>query len=123
MARLVIANNWAWLVADYFHFVAFSRLMGGALGRFLIRRRNVFANRLMPTAVGDRRCLTGSGDRPLTAGAADPGGASGERRVAARHRLCVGLAAGDLGRPRDVRRQAGDAVVAHLDIACLCKEL
>ena len=58
VARLVIANTWAWPVDDDFHFVAFSRLMGGALGRFLIRRRNVFVNRVMPAAVGDRSCLT-----------------------------------------------------------------
>ena len=58
MARLVIANTWAWPVGDDFHFVAFSRLMGGPLGRFLITRRNLFVNRVMPAAVGDRRCLT-----------------------------------------------------------------
>ena len=58
VARLVIANTWAWPVDDDFHFVAFSRLMGGALGRFLITRRNLFVNRVMPAAVGDRRCLT-----------------------------------------------------------------
>jgi len=32
--------------------------MGGLLGRFLITRRNLFVNRVMPVAVGDRRCLT-----------------------------------------------------------------
>ena len=58
VARLVLANTWAWPVADDFHFVAFSRLMGGALGRFLITRRNLLVNRVMPAAVGDRTCLT-----------------------------------------------------------------
>ena len=58
VVRLVIANTWAWPVDDDFHFVAFSRLMGGVLGRFLITRRNLFVNRVMPAAVGNRSCLT-----------------------------------------------------------------
>ena len=58
VARLVIVNTWAWPVDNDLHFVAFSRLMGGALGRFLITRRNLFVNRVMPAAVGDRSCLT-----------------------------------------------------------------
>ena len=58
VARLVIANTWAWPVDNDLHFVAFSRLMGGLLGRFLITRRNLFVNRVMPAAVGDRSCLT-----------------------------------------------------------------
>ena len=32
--------------------------MGGVLGRFLITRRNLFVNRVMPAAVGNRSCLT-----------------------------------------------------------------
>ena len=58
VARLVIVNTWAWPVDNDLHFVAFSRLMGGLLGRFLITRRNLFVNRVMPAAVGDRSCLT-----------------------------------------------------------------
>ena len=48
---------------------------------------------------------------PLPAGAAESGGAGGVRGASPLHRRRVGLAARDLGRPREVRRQAGAAVV------------
>lgn len=45
---LVILNSWAWSVRGDPHFEAFSRIMGGPLGRLLIRRFNVFVRLLMP---------------------------------------------------------------------------
>lgn len=52
---LVIGNTWAWPVADDPHFVRFSRLMGGSLGGFAIRRFNAFVNVLIPLGTRRRR--------------------------------------------------------------------
>ena len=111
VARLVIANTWAWPVDDDFHFVAFSRLMGGLLGRFLITRRNLFVNRVMPAAVGDRSCLTAEVMDHYRQALPTPAARACVRGAPPVHRRRVGLAAGDLGRAREVRRQAGAAVV------------
>ncbi len=45
---LVIANTWAWPVNGDAHFELFSRLMGGLVGRELIRRFNLFVNAVIP---------------------------------------------------------------------------
>jgi len=58
VARLVIMNTWMWPVDDDRYYVAFSRIMGGAVGRFLIRRANLFARVVMKRSYGDRRRLT-----------------------------------------------------------------
>lgn len=58
MARLVIMNTWMWPVDDDRYYIAFSRMMGGAIGRFLIRRLNLFARTVMKHSYGDRRRLT-----------------------------------------------------------------
>jgi len=58
VARLVILNTWMWPVAEEPHFVMFSRLVGGSLGRFLIRRFNFFVRVIMRQAYGERRRLT-----------------------------------------------------------------
>lgn len=47
-ARFVIGNTWAWPVAGDLHFEWFSKAMGGAIGRLLIRRFNLFVNLLVP---------------------------------------------------------------------------
>lgn len=52
---LVIGNTWAWPVADDPHFVRFSKLMGGRLGGFAIRRFNAFVNVLIPLGTRRRR--------------------------------------------------------------------
>lgn len=44
---LVITNTWLWPVKGTFHYEAFSRFMGGAVGRFLIQRYNFFVKVLM----------------------------------------------------------------------------
>ena len=56
--RLVIANTWCWPVGDDFHFKSFSFLMSSWFGQYLIRHRNLFVNKVMPKAVGDRSVLT-----------------------------------------------------------------
>ena len=53
--RLVVANTWAWPVNGDLHFEYFSRLMGGPIGRLLIRRYNAFVNVLVPLCVRRRR--------------------------------------------------------------------
>ena len=56
--RVVIMNTWMWPVNHDPYYIAFSRFMGGATGRFLIRRANFFARVIMRQAYGDRRKLT-----------------------------------------------------------------
>ena len=56
--RLVIANTWCWPVRDDFHFKSFSFLMSSWIGQYLLRHHNIFVNRVMPRAVGDRSVLT-----------------------------------------------------------------
>ena len=56
--RLVIANTWCWPVGDDFHFKSFSFLMSSRIGQYLMRHHNIFVNRLIPKAVGDRSVLT-----------------------------------------------------------------
>lgn len=58
VARLVIMNTWMWPVNDDRYYIAFSRMMGGTVGRFLIRRFNLFARTVMKRSYGDRRRLT-----------------------------------------------------------------
>jgi haloalkane dehalogenase len=47
-AGLVLANTWGWPITGDRRFERFSRLMGGPLGRLLIRRLNLFVNVLIP---------------------------------------------------------------------------
>ena len=49
VAGLVILNTWAWPSRGKMIF--FSHLMGDALGRFLIRRYNLFANKVVPGSI------------------------------------------------------------------------
>ncbi len=51
---LVIGNTWAWPVNGDPHFERFSRLVGGPIGGFLIRRCNAFVNVLIPAGVKRR---------------------------------------------------------------------
>jgi haloalkane dehalogenase len=53
VARLVLINTWAWPVNHDFHYVGFSSLMGGPIGRLLIRRYNFFAQTMLRKAFGD----------------------------------------------------------------------
>lgn len=50
LERFVLGNTWAWPVAGQWHFEWFSALMGGALGRFMAPRWNLFVNGVLPRA-------------------------------------------------------------------------
>jgi haloalkane dehalogenase len=52
--RFVIGNTWAWPKADL-GTQAFSRLLGGPIGRRLILHRNLFVERILPGGVRLRR--------------------------------------------------------------------
>ena len=51
ISRLCLGNTWAWRVNGDFHFEWFSKLLGGALGRWAAYRFAVFVNLLMPTTM------------------------------------------------------------------------
>ncbi|WP_458208760.1 alpha/beta fold hydrolase [Haladaptatus sp. NG-SE-30] len=57
VASLVIMNTFMWPVEDRRKRL-FSALLGGPLGRYLIRRYNLFANQVMKSAFADRSRLT-----------------------------------------------------------------
>ena len=57
ITRLCLGNTWAWQVNGDFHFEWFSKLMGGAIGRFGTNRFAMFINAVMPAAM-KRRKLT-----------------------------------------------------------------
>lgn len=48
IANIIIGNTWAWPVNGDFHFEAFSKFMGGPIGKFLILKKNLFVNALIP---------------------------------------------------------------------------
>jgi haloalkane dehalogenase len=52
--RFVIGNTWAWPKSDVSTQI-FSRLLGGPIGGYLIRRRNVFVERIIPGGVRLRK--------------------------------------------------------------------
>lgn len=52
---LVLGNTWAWPVNGDPHFEIFSRLMGGVVGRQLIRHVNLFVNVMVPAGHRRRR--------------------------------------------------------------------
>ena len=58
MKSLIITNTWAWPVAHDPHFVMFSLMMSSYLGRYLIRRFNIFVNKVLPKATGKKAVLT-----------------------------------------------------------------
>ena len=53
-AAFVVGNTWAWPKSDPGTQV-FSRLLGGPVGAFLIKRRNVFVERILPGGVRRRQ--------------------------------------------------------------------
>jgi haloalkane dehalogenase len=56
--NIVITNTWLWPVRDDWYYQAFSRFIGGPIGRWLIYRYNFFARTLMPRMFGTRSRLT-----------------------------------------------------------------
>ena len=55
ITRLCLGNTWAWPVNGDNHFEWFSRLMGGAIGRFLNNRYLTFVNFVMPASMKRRK--------------------------------------------------------------------
>ena len=45
---LVLANTWGWPITGDLHFEAVSHLLGGPLGRLLVRQFNLFVNAMIP---------------------------------------------------------------------------
>ncbi len=56
--RIVIANTWCWPVSRDPHFVAFSFIMSNWLGQRLVKRFNIFVDKVVPKAVGRKEVLT-----------------------------------------------------------------
>ena len=77
---LVVANSFAWPVEDRSTRL-FGRVLGSRLGRFLIRRCNVFADDVMRIAVANERALTPVHDHYLGP-MADPDDREGSRILA-----------------------------------------
>ena len=56
--RIIITNTWCWPVARDPHYVLFSFFMSSRLGKYLIKRHNMFVNRVLPMAVAQKEILT-----------------------------------------------------------------
>jgi haloalkane dehalogenase len=56
--RLLILNTWYWPVNRDPYYITFSSIIGGPIGRWLIRRHNYFAGGMMRQWFGDSRRLT-----------------------------------------------------------------
>ncbi|MDQ1265336.1 MAG: hypothetical protein QG635_486 [Bacteroidota bacterium] len=55
--KLVILNTWLWSVEDDPYYQKFSGIMGGLIGRFLIKNFNIFGRMVVRQAVGDYKRL------------------------------------------------------------------
>lgn len=51
--RIIIMNTWMWSTKGDLHFERFSKVMGGPVGRFLIKRFNFFVRVFMKKAMGN----------------------------------------------------------------------
>ena len=58
VTRLVILNSWMWSFEDDLDMARRARLVNGRLGRWLYRNANASLRLIMPSAYGDRKCLT-----------------------------------------------------------------
>jgi haloalkane dehalogenase len=56
--QIVITNTWLWSTKDDWYYRAFSGFVGGPIGRWLIRRYNVFARTILKATYGDKSKLT-----------------------------------------------------------------
>lgn len=73
VTSLVITNTWLWPVDRSLYYQAFSKMMGGPLGRFLTRRFNLFARQVTKRAWGDATPLTPKVYREFTGVHRNPG--------------------------------------------------
>jgi len=55
---IVVTNTWLWSVEGDWYYRAFSGFVGGAIGRWLIRRFNFFARAVVWAVYGDKSKLT-----------------------------------------------------------------
>ncbi len=55
--RIILMNTWMWSVKGDPYYEKFSGFMGGAVGRFLIKRFNFFVRVVMKQAMGDKSKL------------------------------------------------------------------
>ena len=58
VSKLVIINTWLWSTNNDWYYQMFSRFMGGAIGRWLIRKYNFFAKVVVRMAFGTKSRLT-----------------------------------------------------------------
>jgi len=56
--NIVITNTWLWSVRSDWYYQAFSTLVGGPVGRWLIRNHNFFAGTIVKSLFGDKSRLT-----------------------------------------------------------------
>lgn len=56
--NIVITNTWLWSVQSDWYYQAFSKFVGGPIGRWLIKNRNFFADTVVRSLFGDKRRLT-----------------------------------------------------------------
>lgn len=69
---LVITNTWCWPVDDRLRYRVWSALVGGPVGRYLGKRYNLYADRVLPMGFADRSRLTGRVKRHYTEPLANP---------------------------------------------------
>jgi len=55
---IVLTNTWLWSVRSDWYYQAFSALVGGPVGRWLIRHHNFFASTIVRSLFGDKSRLT-----------------------------------------------------------------
>lgn len=58
VTRLVILNSWMWALDDDGLMTRRARMVSGGLGRWLYRNANASLRLIMPSAYGNRQCLT-----------------------------------------------------------------
>ena len=56
--NIVITNTWLWSVRSDWYYQAFSRFVGGPIGRWLIRNHNFFAGTIVRVLFADKSRLT-----------------------------------------------------------------
>jgi haloalkane dehalogenase len=56
--QIVITNTWLWSTNDDWYYRVFSGLVGGPIGRWLIRRHNFFARTILKATFGNKSKLT-----------------------------------------------------------------
>ena len=66
VSKIVLMNTWCWSVKASLHYQGFSKVMGGPIGRSLIRQKNIFATQVVKKAWGSRTPLSPSLHRTFT---------------------------------------------------------